>query len=174
MEQINQKWNKVMDLFFENPSKSFTIREISKLTKIPSTSIQRYLTELKKYELITEENKANITPKFKNKKIIHILNKIYESGIIEYLTEKYIPSNIILFGSTRKGEYDKTSDIDIFLESANKEKTDLSQYEKKLNHKIQLFVFKNINQVPADLLNNIINGIKLEGYIDLRQILKTK
>ena len=161
-----------MELFFEQPNKSFTIREISKQIKIPTTTIQRYLTKLKKQELITKDNKANLTEDFKNKKILFILNKIYDSELIEFIQKKYSPSCIILFGSTRKGEYEKGSDIDIFVETTIKKEIDLKLFEKKLKHNIQLFTYHSIGHLQENLFKNVINGIKLKGYINLKGIIR--
>lgn len=168
MGQQNQNWDKLLELFFENPYSTFTIREISKKTKIPSSTVQRYLKKLRKIKLIDKENRANITPYFKNKKTFFIIDKIFKTGLIDYLEETMAPSAIVLFGSARKGEYEKNSDIDIFIESTSKDKLNIHNFEKKLGHKIQLFIKKNIHDLPDDLFNNIMNGIKLKGYLKIK------
>src|SRR3989344_6014897 len=145
MEQENQKWNKVIELFFEYPNKRFTIREITGKTKIPPTSVNRYLRQLKADKLITNENKANITPYFKFRKTYYIIDKMFTSNLIEYLESKLNPSVIILFGGIRKGEYDFESDIDLLVETTKEDKCDLIKFEKILGHKIELFIKKDIH-----------------------------
>lgn len=168
MVQIDQKWYNILELFYRYPNKRFTIREISKKTKIPKTSVQRYVIELKKSKFLTKDNMLDITPHIKFKKTQFIIDNMFETGLIDYLEEKLIPSCIILFGGVRKGEYDHESDIDLFIETTKKTKIDLSKYEKKLGHKIHLFIKKEINDLPKRLLNNVVNGIKIRGYFKIR------
>ena len=168
MGQTNQKWDKILQLFFEYSNHKFKIREISKLTKVPSSSVQRYLERLKKEGLVSKENRANIIPYFKFNKTFFIIDKLFKTGLINYLEETLKPSTIVVFGSARKGEYEKESDIDIFVESTIKRKLDLKEFEKKLEHNIQLFIRKNIKELPKDLFNNVLNGIKLAGYLKIK------
>lgn len=168
MVQKNQNWDKVLGIFFEHSSKSFKVREISKIIKIPSSTVQRYLEKLKVINFITKDNRANINSYFKFRKSFFIIDKIFKSGLINYLEENLKSSVIIIFGSARKGEYEKESDLDFFVESNIKKDLDLQKFEKKINHKIQLFVEKDINKLPNDLLNSVINGIKLSGYLKIK------
>ena len=93
---------------------------------------------------------------------------MFNSGLIDYLEEKLAPSSIIVFGSARKGEYVKNSDIDLFVESTKRIDLNVSLFEKRLKHKIQLFIEQDINKLPDELFNNIINGIKLSGYVKIK------
>ena len=167
MEQTNQKWNKILELLFEYPRKDFTVREISKKIKIPSSSVQRYLKKLRTGGLI-KENKLIINTYSKFLKAFFIINKIYKTNLIDYLHKELNPSVIILFGSIRKGEYDYESDIDLFVESPIRKDIDLKKFEKKLNHKIQLFIYSDINKLQPNLFNNVINGIRLFGAFKLK------
>ncbi len=168
MAQLNQKWDRLLELVFEHPGKSFTIREISRKTRIPASSVQRYLKKLRQAGLATKENRPETSAYFKFRKAVFILDKLFETGLIKYLEEHLRPSAIIVFGSARKGEYDKDSDIDIFVETTKSADIDLKQFEKKLSHKVQLFAEKNINDLPNDLFNSVVNGIKLSGYLKLK------
>ena len=88
--------------------------------------------------------------------------------MIDGIIKDFNPSLIILFGSIRKGESTRDSDIDIFIESNLRKDIDLSRYEKKLGHKIQLLIESRIQEVHNNLFNNIINGIKLYGSLKLK------
>ena len=160
--------NKILELFYEYPEKEFTIREIAKLTKVPRATTHKYIFELKKEGIITKDNKANLSLFFKIKKTNYFIEKIAESELIEYLVDKLNPSAIILFGSIRKGESVKESDIDLFIESQLDNKIDVSGFEKKLKHKIQFFIEPNINKLQDNLFNNVINGIKIYGNIKIK------
>ena len=162
---------RLLKLFFEEPNRNFGIREIAKLIKIPKTSVSRYLKELLKEELVKKEKEGyagnDLNPFFKIYKKIYFLEDVYKSGIIEFLQEDLYPKCIILFGSFAKGEYIKSSDIDIFVQAKEKG-IDLSKFEKKLKHKVSIFFEERLEKLSNELFNNLINGIKLGGYIKLR------
>ena len=164
----NQKWDRMLGLLFEHPEKGFTIREISAKTGIPTSSVQRYLKKLRKEGLASEENRFAPSQHSKFLKAIYIIDRLYECGVVDYLIKTLHPSAIIVFGSARKGEYNSKSDIDLFVESVKSPALNLAPFEKKLRHEIQLFVEKDINNLPAELFNNVINGIKLSGHIKLK------
>jgi predicted nucleotidyltransferase len=166
MGQNNQ--TKILEVFYENPNKSFTIREIAKLAKVPRATAHKAVVELKKEKLLDDDNRASNDLLFKTKKTNHFIEKLITSGLIEELVDKLNPSCIILFGSIRKGESDKKSDIDLFAESFGKKEINLSKYEKELGHEIQLFVYSNISKVNENLRSNIVNGIKLYGYLNIK------
>ncbi|MBI2110412.1 nucleotidyltransferase domain-containing protein [Candidatus Woesearchaeota archaeon] len=168
MGQRNQKMERVMDIIFENPQKSFTVRELSHQLKIPKSTMARYLDSLKDDAIIDNKNKLIENEYTKFLKSAYCIKKLFTSGLISHLQSTLIPSAIILFGSIRKGEFEKNSDIDLFVETTKKSDIDFSAYEKKLNHKVHLFIDSDINNLPKELYNNIMNGIKLTGYIKVK------
>lgn len=153
---------KILEVYYENPGKSFTVRNLSKLASLPKSTTQRYLSELKEKGLINEDNTPNEDLRFRTKKIHFFVERIVDSGLVEDIAEKLNPSCIILFGSISKGDSDKESDIDIFIESPLK-KFDFSVYEKKLSHPIQAIIEPSLNKLQPRLFNNVVNGIKLYG-----------
>ena len=165
----------IMKLFFEEPYRNFQIREVSRLSKIAVTSVKKYLEELSGEKLIIKDKKtlypsyvANSQSRlFKVYKQHFIILNLYSSGLIDYLEDTLHPKCIILFGSVRKGEYDKQSDIDIFIQS-NKKSVNLTKFENNLKHKVSLFFEPDIDKLSNELFNNILNGIKLSGYIKLK------
>lgn len=163
-----EKFDAILEVFYESPEKSFTVREISRLAKIPRASVHNYLIYLKKMKLITPDNRAESNILFKTKKINYYVEKIAVSGLIEHLLNNLNPSCIILFGSIRKGDSVMESDIDLFVESPIKKELNLKAFEKKLGHKIQLFIEPNIHKLHSNLLNNVVNGIKLYGSFTIK------
>lgn len=168
MGQEIQKMDKILEVLFENSEKSLKVREVSRYTKIPKSTIQRYLDYLRKSKIIDKENKLIVNSYTKFLKSQQIIKKIFNSGLVDYIQLKLNPSAIVLFGSARKGEYTKESDIDIFVETTTKINLDLSSFEAKIKHKIHLFREQDINNLPKELFNNVINGIKLVGYIKVK------
>ncbi len=160
--------NKLLEVFYEYPGKEFTVRKLSSLSKLSRSTVHKYLSELKKQGLVTHGNLSADSLSFRIRKINHFTEKLADSGLIETLAENYNPLCIILFGSIRKGDSTKESDIDLFLESQINKKPDISKFESKLGHKIELFIEPDINKLPIHLFNNIINGIKLYGAFKIR------
>jgi len=166
---------KIMNLFFEYPSRNFQIREVSRLSKIAVTSVKKYLDELRKEGFVIKD-KNTLYPSyisnqqnrmFKIYKQQYFILKLHSSGFIDYLEDELHPKCIVLFGSMGKGEYNYGSDIDIFIQS-DEGKINILKFEKILKHKINLFFEGNINKLSKELFNNIINGVKLSGYIKLK------
>ena len=50
MRQDNE--DKILEVFYENPGKKFTVRGIVKLTRIPRATVHKKLVELKKEGLV--------------------------------------------------------------------------------------------------------------------------
>lgn len=175
-------YEKVLNIFFENPTSKFYIRQLAQLTNLNPNTIINICNVLLKEDLIQREKKtyiveisANFDEKFKRLKIIHNLKKIYKSGIIEFLNNDYKnPKSIVLFGSFRQGEDIIASDIDIAIESEDFKKYQVielenkSGFEKKFNKKIQLHLF-NKNNVDLNVFNNIANGIVLSGFLEVKK-----
>lgn len=169
MGRDTEKTNKILELFYEYPRESYTVREIAKRTKIPKSTVQKYLDFLKKKNFVDKNNLAGNSLSFKTKKINYFVEKIVNSGLIEYLEQELHPDSIILFGSFRKGESEKESDIDLFIESHHQKDIKLRKFEKKIKHKIDLHIHKDIYDLPEDLFPNVINGIKLSGFIEIKK-----
>ena len=83
--------------------------------------------------------------------------------MLDFIVESINPRLVILFGSCAKGEYNKDSDIDIFVQGEGS--LDLSKF--KLKHKVNIFYEHDINKLSVELRNNIINGIILYGVLRL-------
>ncbi len=164
MEQKNQRWNRLLKVIFEYSGDKLTLREISRRTGIPLSTLMRNINQLQKERIINKEYMFIENTRNRWRKTERIISLIFESGLIDFLEEKLKPSVIILFGSMRKGEYEKDSDIDLFVEASERE-INLKPFEKKLEHSIHLIVKNRLSTLPKELQLSIINGIKLSGYL---------
>ena len=160
--------DRILEVFYEYPEKGFTVRKIAEMTNVPRATVQKYLSEFKKQGLITKDNRAKNNLMFKTNKTCYFIEKIVSSGLINKIISELKPSCIILFGSFRKGDSVKESDIDFFVESPIKKEMSLVKYEKKLGHGIQIFLETDIKNLQPRLLNNVVNGIKLYGAFKIR------
>lgn len=164
-----------MSYFFDSPSRSYQIRELARLTKIPKTTLSKYMQKLLSQRLILKEKKGlfysyksnNSDFYYRFYKRMWIIEKIYRSGLVSFLEETLYPEVIFLFGSAAKGEFVKESDLDIFVLAPEK-KIDLKMFERKLGKKINLLFKDKFTNLSLELSNNIINGHKLSGHLKLR------
>ena len=163
---------RILQEFFDFPTKDFFMRELSRKTKISQPSVINHLRALMKEGLIIREEKglyptykANRENEiFKVLKISNLILRMKSSGLIDYIYDTVFPDVIILFGSAARGEDIETSDIDLFVQAKEK-KLKLAKYEKQLNRKISIFFKEDFGKLNEELKNNILNGIVLKGYI---------
>ena len=159
-------------MFFDQPTKLFQLREISRLAKIGLPSVINHVEKLEKYGFVKKEKKSVYESHIANKendiyklyKKLDIVLRLNESGFVEYLISNATPNAIILFGSASRGEDIESSDVDIFV-LAKEENLNLKEFEKYIKRKINIYFESNIKNLSKELLNNIINGIKLYGYL---------
>ncbi len=163
---------KILQEFFDSPRKNFQMREISRNTKITQPSVINHLKALINEGYIIKENKG-IYPsyianrdneKFRTHKKINILLRLYDSKLIDLISNTCFPKVIILFGSASIGEDIEQSDLDLFVDSKPKE-LHLEKYEKILKRRINILYEENFNKISKELKNNIINGIIIKGYL---------
>ena len=166
----------IREYFFINPNAKLRVREIERILKLPLPSVIRYCKELKKEEILSITKTGTVSFYTANRasekdileKKLHNIRQLYESGLIEYLKIELSNPTIVLFGSFAKGEDTEESDIDVYIETHSKKKVSLEKFEKLLERKIQVFWYKNLNEISnPHLANNIINGITLNNYIEV-------
>src|SRR3989338_3089466 len=104
---MTEKMDKLLEIFYEYSSREFTVRELAVMAHLPKSTVQQYLSLLKKEKIIFANNQANNTTFFKLKKRHYYIEKLFSSGLIAYLEKTFFPSCIILFGSIAKGESEK-------------------------------------------------------------------
>ncbi len=168
--------SKIAEYFFINPTAELRVRQIERTIKVPLPSAIRYTQELEKEGLLKSAIIADIklysadrsSKRFLLAKRLFNIEQLFSSGLIEFLIEKYSNPSIVLFGSYSRGEDVEESDIDLFIQTPSKTVLNLTRFEKVFKRKIQIFQYKNINYANnKDLANNIINGITLNGMIEV-------
>jgi len=164
---------KLLKIFLDNPTESFRLRELSRLSEISPPSVMNYLKEFEKEGLIKKFVRRDIPfyeserddENFKHYKKLSILYELHKSGLIDYLWDKIAPEAIILYGSFSKGESIENSDVDIFIVGKYKE-INVGKYEKKLGYDVHL-MGDELKNTSKEFRNNLANGIVLKGYLRL-------
>jgi len=173
----------IMEVLFKYPEKEFSLSDLAREAGVAKANIGNILDEFQEYGLINIEKlskiwriKANQTNwLFIRSKIIYNLNFVYSSGLVEFLMDYFKnPKVIILFGSFRKGEDMSNSDIDIAIESEKDEDykviglRELVEFENIIGKKIQIHLFNRKN-IDINVFNNIVNGIILWGFLEIKK-----
>ncbi|MBI2008255.1 nucleotidyltransferase domain-containing protein [Candidatus Amesbacteria bacterium] len=162
---------KILEIFFENPSREFHLRGLSRLLKFSMPTIISTTDILAKEKLIikirskvltkVKANRENIN--FIRLKRLHNLEKIYASGIVDYLSNAYnYPKLIILFGSFSRGDDIETSDIDIAIITNKRLSLDFKKYAEILKKNINIHEI-DLSKISDEFKANLKNGIVLEG-----------
>ena len=169
----------ILKQFFEEPTRKFSIRELSRILRINHTTVRQYLNKLVKEEFLESRKSGlyyfywlSLNKKTLNLKLYYNLEKMRESNIVQDLEKMFDLPVIVLFGSYASAMDDKISDIDICLISNIEKKFQNEKYEKRLNRRISLHKFnkeswKKAIKANPHLINNICNGIVLSGELEV-------
>lgn len=170
----------VLGPFLKEPGREFHLRQLAEILKVsPATVKSKISTAVRQKVILTrrERNVLMFSPNLDHKNFKRLLsdynvNRIRASGLVSFLEDRFTLPCVVLFGSWAKGENRKGSDIDVFVMAEDKKTLDLSKFEKKLGAEIQLFVYSRkeidaLKRKSPELLNNIINGIKLSGFLEV-------
>lgn len=165
---------KILNIFFDYPTKKFHIRELSRISKLNPNTVINILENLRKEGLIERKKKkhlvevsAIVEEKFKTSKRLSNLKRLYGSEIINFLKNEFLPEAIVVIGSYSTGEDIENSDVDLIVISKKDyiKNMGLNKFEKSLNRKIHLIV-TGYSSISEEFYLNLINGIVLYGYLD--------
>jgi len=156
---------------------SFNLRGLARPLNVSLTAVSKALKLLERENLVKVEKdpdskRLSIELDKKNPEVftlkrIENLKLIYESGLVEYLSENFPGAALILFGSYSFGEDTVNSDIDIAVVGSKEKEINLSKFDKMLERTIFLHFYDNLNKVNKNLRTNILNGITLDGAVEL-------
>lgn len=167
----------ILKPFFENPTKKYSIRELSRILKINHTTVRQHLNELTKEGFLSSEKEGVyifyqlvLSNQTLNLKLYYNLEQLRLSGIIEDLIKTYDLPAIILFGSFASATDDSSSDIDLCIISNVEKEFQTEEHEKFLNKKVSLHKYTTgswdkAKKLNPNLLNSICNGIVLSGEL---------
>ena len=174
----------ILGYLFVKAGMSFNARGLARPLERTQAGIIKALPELEKEGLVKikkdkdsgrwsiELNRDN--PKTIALKRVDNLRRIYASGIVGFLEDKFPGSTIILFGSFSRGEDVWTneeeghkSDVDIAIIGTKGKEVELTKFEKLLERTIIINFYISLKEIHKNLKDNILNGIVLSGSVDL-------
>ena len=181
--EMSEAYNLVLSYFFSFPSQAIGLNDLSSSIKKSKTMTKEAILRLEKEGFLKKEEIGRtwrITavathPYLITRKTPQNLKVIYESGAVDLIRKNYPSAKaIVLFGSFRNGMDNEQSDIDIAVEVSDNEEPKINQigtienfagYRKSVP--INLFIFSR-NKVDVNVFNNIVNGIVLDGFLEVR------
>mgnify|MGYP001608510950 CR=1 FL=1 len=178
---LERAYEKILAWFYAYPQDEFSLNDLAKALDIAKASANTIVSKLKEDGFLENKVlgrlwriKANPKhPYFTTKKIPFNLHLIYESGILEWISEN-IPNAraIVLFGSYRKGDDMPESDVDIAVEVlSNEPMKTITLTAKSLGYRkdipMQIHIFSR-NHIDLNLFASIANGIILKGFLEVR------
>jgi len=163
--------------FYNEPLKRWHFEELIKHSKLSRERVNSQIKKLLKEKFIKRTKTKgkmpyyvanNETERFRQEKRIHGLKTIEKSGLFQHLSSIEGIKTAILFGSFSRGDWGKSSDIDLFIYGNDKD-FQKGEYEKKLKREIQVFSYKNQNKLKKELdpktIPNIMKGYNIKDNI---------
>jgi predicted nucleotidyltransferase len=169
--------NEILRFLFIKAGMSFNQRGLARALKVSPTAIAKALEELAKDDLVSVQKNENtnhlsIELNRKNQDVFWLkraenLRLLHESGLVEYLSERFPGGAIILFGSYAFGEDMVSSDIDIAVIGCKEKKLDLSRFDELLERAIVVQYYDDLTRIDKNLRSNILSGIILHGAVEV-------
>ena len=160
----------IIDLYLNDYSKKYYLRELASLLKKPHQTIKPYVESLVKAGVLVKNERMNIVEynlNFKNKKIYDyliiaekekLIFRIEEDPFLKVLFEKlssfFRDNTFVVFGSS-VSRISKGSDIDMLVVGKNDISKEKSDFEKVYNKKIHDIILKNLEGLDLSLAKEI-------------------
>lgn len=157
--------------FFEDCYRRVSVREYARIMHISPPTASKLLVSYAKEGLLLKVKDRNYLFFYAHvyNKTFTDLSRIYWSerlkALTDFINKRVLSPNIVLFGSLAKAEAKLDSDVDMAI-FGHKRNIDISDFEKKLKRKVQIFWFSSLKDVsPEELAINILNGYTLAGKL---------
>jgi predicted nucleotidyltransferase len=182
VDELERAYDKCLVYFFEFPKRTIGLTELSKFIGSSKTATKKAVEDLIKQNFLTREVAGKTWILLANqkhryfliRKVPYHLKKIYESGVVEAIRQALPQARVIsLFGSYRWGDDTEESDVDISVEVLDNKELEVRRlgvieqlgYRKKVP--VNLHIFSQ-NKIDINLYANIVNGIVLDGFLEVR------
>jgi len=142
---------KILQLFFVSSKKEYYVRELAKILKLLPGNVHRELTNLKRAGIVSSRKIGNVKLFYLNEnnpllpELTGLINKtIGIPAILAKLVDKYPNiSNAFVYGSYAKGNFDSSSDVDLFVSASSAKIYDkinagIAKIENKIQREINL------------------------------------
>lgn len=177
-----EAYRRIVHWFFDYPAMDISLSSLARKTKTSKVQTTRIVTRLEQERFLRKTVLGRLWviradpghPYFLTKKIPWNLERIYASGLLTLIKERFPSSKaVVLFGSYRKGDELPESDIDIAVEVTDNKPLEIVEvgifprlgYRRNVPVKAHVFSRK---RVDLNLFANIANGIVLDGFLEVQ------
>jgi predicted nucleotidyltransferase len=170
--------NNIKKLFFGNTLRRWHFEDIVKESGMSRERVNYYLKQLVKNGFVIRAKPKCKMPyytahmefaAFRLEKRFYGLSILQKSGLFGHLNSLKNVKSVILFGSFARGDWDKSSDIDLFI-FGDVEDFDKEKFEIILRREIQLFSYTDRKlmkkELDPKLIPNIYKGFNIKGGIE--------
>ena len=175
------KENRVLELFFNEPTKHWHFEEILNIADISRPQAAGWLQKFIREGLVKRIKPKGKMPYYvgnyessiyQARKRLFVLNEFEKEGFLSHLSGLPKAQAVILFGSMSRWDWNRESDIDLFV-YGGADGFDKGVFRAKLGREIELFVCKDKEELqkfkPA-LLRNIVEGYLIKGALDFVRV----
>jgi predicted nucleotidyltransferase len=159
----------VLEVFFKEPTTVHFIREIGKNIELSQTSVRNHIKKLLKMGLIKEKPSKpfdGFVANRENEDFIfykRVYNLYSIKDLSKFISTKYYPKVMVLYGSYSVGEDVESSDIDIFVLSKAKQEIKYTEFENTLMRKIHVIIVDDMKKIDIGVQKRIHDGTVLYG-----------
>lgn len=169
---------RLKEFFFNESLRRWHFEALLRETSMSRERLNYFLKKLAKNELIKRVKPKGKMPyyvanreslKFRLEKRLLGIKALTSSGLLEHISSIDEVKTAIVFGSFARGDWSKSSDIDLFL-YGNSEYFEKGKFESILRRDIQLFSYDDYKKIRKELdpklIPNIINGFNVKGSLE--------
>jgi predicted nucleotidyltransferase len=170
--------NTLKALFFYDSLRRWHFEALVKESGFSRERINYFLKQLIKEKLIARVKPRGKMPyhianrdssAFRSEKKLYGLSLLEQSGLFGHLCSCQGVKTAILFGSFARGDWGRSSDIDLFVYGDDTEFMK-EEFESKLKKEIQLFSYQEPQAIKKQLdprvIPNIIKGFNIKGSVE--------
>ena len=171
------KEGNILQLILESsPLKEWHFGEIVREAKVAKAVANKWLKKYVKEGLLKRVkthgrfpyfSAGGNNPVYRSWKRLYALEMLHKSGLMQQLISLKSAKTVVIFGSIARGDWYKSSDIDIFIYGSVKG-LNKSLYESRLKRSIEVHEFesrKELKEVKTGLLANVLNGYLVKGQM---------
>ncbi|MBU0614659.1 MAG: nucleotidyltransferase domain-containing protein [Nanoarchaeota archaeon] len=170
--------NEIKKIFFLESLRRWHFKDICMETGLSRERVNFGLKQLVKEAIIIRTKPKGKMPyytanrdtqRFRDEKSMFGLNMLDSSGLFECLNSDEGIKTAILFGSFARGDWNKSSDVDIFI-YGKADDFEKGRIESQLKREIEIFGYRKPEEIKRELdhklIPNIIKGFNIKGSLE--------
>jgi len=165
-------------IFFNETLRRWHFEDIVRESKASRERVNHFLKKLVREKFIIKVKPTKKMPyylanrdypEFRSEKRIYGLKLLEQIGLFNHLNLLNDIKTAILFGSFVRGDWNKSSDIDLFIYGDTKY-FEKGKLEAKIKREIQVFDYQEPKKIKKELdpnlIQNIIKGFNIKGGLE--------